>query len=225
MPRAGHLFGAGLAAMGIDPARIILVCESHPLRAVAATEEALAAQGVAAVICEYSALAKKSDLWMKAARRLQLAAEQGGTTGLMLGPPAAAAGFETRWYITPASQRVDEMVSAGEHVSAIKHKFDWQPCWQIELMHCRGGHPAETTTCWDIRSARFRPAAASPVLSLTSSSAKFVSNRAYSHQTYSGAIHSGVTHFDQPQTVRAFAGQSAGEKYPRRHTRQLHQTG
>ena len=157
MPRAGQLFGAGLAAMGIDPARIILVCESHPLRAVAASEEALAAQGVAAVICEYSALAEKSDLWLKAARRLQLAAEQGKTTGFMLGPSAAAAGFETRWHITPTRRYSQTNQTLEGQMPIAEYASDWQPCWQVELMHCRGGRPASLQLCWDIRSGRFRP--------------------------------------------------------------------
>ncbi len=39
----GILYGAGLAAIGIDPKRLILVDEPHPLRGVAAMEEVLGA--------------------------------------------------------------------------------------------------------------------------------------------------------------------------------------
>ena len=158
-PRCGQIFGAGLAAFGIDPGRVILVCESHPLRAIAACEEALSAQNVAAVICEYDALASKSDLWLKAARRLQLAAEQGHTTGIMLGPPAPAAGFESRWHLLPSayaapSARSSSGLSSGSS-SGTRYMPAWLPCWQVELHHCRGGYPLKQVIIWDHRTGRF----------------------------------------------------------------------
>jgi len=174
-PRTGIPFGDGLAALGLDPARIIFVCESHPLRAVAASEEALSADGVAAVICEYGPLAEKPDLWLKSARRMQLAAEEGQTTGIMLGPPTAAAGFETRWHITPSQNPFQRSASiqkgrqisghisghisgqiSGQNSGSFSGQASWQPCWQAELIYCRGGRPAEVRLCWDIQTGRFR---------------------------------------------------------------------
>lgn len=158
-PRTGIPFGDGLAALGLDPARIIFVCESHPLRAVAASEEALSADGVAAVICEYGTLAEKPDLWLKSARRMQLAAEEGQTTGIMLGPPTAAAGFETRWHITPSQNPFQKSgsIQKGRQTSGqISGQASWQPCWQAELIYCRGGRPAEVRLCWDIQTGRLR---------------------------------------------------------------------
>lgn len=173
MPRTGMPFADGLAALGLDPARIIFVCESHPLRAIAASEEALAADGVAAVMCEYGPLAEKSDLWLKAARRLQLAAEAGRTTGIMLGPPAIAAGFETAWHIMPAQNPSTKTAQAS--LASKEMQFDWQPCWQADLKHCRGGRPATVTLYWDINTGRFRTASSkriTPIFETSSYQAK-----------------------------------------------------
>jgi len=161
MPRTGIPFADGLAALGLDPARIIFVCESHPLRAIAASEEALAADGVAAVMCEYGPLAEKSDLWLKAARRLQLAAESGRTTGIMLGPSAPAAGFETAWHISPSQK--PSATGSQPILTQKERQQDWQPCWQAELKHCRGGRPAKVTLYWDVHTARFRAASSQTI--------------------------------------------------------------
>lgn len=128
--QAGQLYGPGLMALGLDPARFILVREGHPMRALAAMEEALSQRQVAAVICEYGPLAEKTDIWQKSARRLQLAAEQGGALGLMLGGSASAAGFETAWHIRPeiSPQQRQKMAQ-------------WHPVWQADLRYMRAGTP------------------------------------------------------------------------------------
>lgn len=124
----GQIFGQGLLAMGLDPARFIFVREGHPMRAVAAMEEALSQPKLSAVICEYGLLSEKSDMWMKTSRRLQLAAETGGAIGLMLGRHASASGFETAWQIDPA-------------ISQSEDPDMWDPCWQAQLRYMRGGAP------------------------------------------------------------------------------------
>ena len=125
---SGQLFAQGLLAMGLDPTQFIFVRESHPMRAVAAMEEALSQPKLNAVICEYGILSEKPDIWMKTGRRLQLAAETGGAIGLMLGRSASPSGFETAWHIAPdISQTSDPEI--------------WDPCWQVQLRYMRGGSP------------------------------------------------------------------------------------
>ena len=103
------LYGPGLAAFGLDPARLIVVTARRPADRLWAMEEGLRCPALAAVLGELDAL----DL--TAARRLQLAAETSGVTGFVLHPngghPAQATAV-TRWKITAAAAPV----SAGHGV-------------------------------------------------------------------------------------------------------------
>ena len=113
----GILYGAGLAAIGIDPRRLILVDEPHPLRGVAAMEEVLgaarqdgeAAIQIAAVIGDYAQLSRNSDLWQKTARRLQFVAEQADVLVIINGITSRiipAAGFESYWQVSTAVRQI-----------------------------------------------------------------------------------------------------------------------
>lgn len=144
--RSGQLFGAGLAALGLRPEQFIFVRESHPLRRMAACEEALATKGLSAVIQEYGPLHEKADLWQKSARRLQLACEAGTATAFLLGTGGSACGFESAWQIN-AAMRQTATDSANAH--------DWRPMWQAQLRHARGGYPAAANLIWDKASASF----------------------------------------------------------------------
>jgi protein ImuA len=72
------LYGPGLAAHGLDPARLVLVRDTRDTEILWAMEEGLRTSGVTAVIGEVGAL---PDV---ASRRLQLAAERSGITALAL---------------------------------------------------------------------------------------------------------------------------------------------
>lgn len=146
---AGQLYGPGLAQLGFDPARLVLVCESHPLRGMAAAEEALACRGVGAVIADYGMLASRPDMWQKAARRLQLAAEQGGTTAFVTAVSASPAGFETGWHLAPAHLAPAHLAPA--HLA----EPGWQPGWSVALQHIRGGRPWSGLLSWQPHSHRF----------------------------------------------------------------------
>ena len=141
---SGHLFGAGLSQMGLRPEQFIFIRESHPLRRMAACEEALGTKGLSAIIHEYGPLYEKTDLWGKSARRLQLACERGSATAFLIGAPAPASGFESAWHITPS------MPSAREAT-------DWRPSFHAQLTHARGGYPASANLIWDNQQARFIP--------------------------------------------------------------------
>lgn len=123
---------AGLLALGLDPACFMLV-EAAGQDALWAAEQALRSPALTAV----AAVLPPLDL--AAARRLQLAAEAGGTLGLILRPdeanqwqaPTAA---RTRWRITSLpghGSDPNKLGAAG---------------WRVDLLHARGARPGG----WDM---------------------------------------------------------------------------
>ncbi len=72
------LYGPGLAILGLDPARLVLVRAWRDAEILWAIEEGLRATGVAAVVGELGAFPAV------ASRRLQLAAERSGVTAFVL---------------------------------------------------------------------------------------------------------------------------------------------
>ena len=138
LPRP-DLYGPGLAALGLDPARLVLVQARRDAEILWAVEEGLRSAGVAAVVGELGIFPTV------ASRRLQLAAERSGVTAFVLrrwrdgaqaarerGLPNAAA---TRWRIA-AQPSVPVRAEPG-----IGH-----PRWRVELLRCRGGEPV----CWEV---------------------------------------------------------------------------
>ncbi len=114
---ADDLYPPGLAAWGLAPERVILVRAGREADRLWAMEEALRCPDLAVVVAEIGAL----DL--TAGRRLQLAAEAGQVTGLILHPPGARAANAgtTRWRVAAAPD----------------------DSWQLALERCRGGLPQE----------------------------------------------------------------------------------
>ena len=137
---SGMLYAAGLAAMGIDPGRLLIVDSPSPGARLAALEDILRTEGLAAVIVEYDRVSQSSDYWMRLARRAQLAAEASGVTGLLLGWPVAASGFDSLWQIAPSQPPGDVRAGAAH---------PWHPCWQVGLRHARGGRPWKSRLSWD----------------------------------------------------------------------------
>ena len=138
LPRP-DLYGPGLAAHGLDPARVVLVRAPRDAEIPWAMEEGLHAPGIVAVVGEVGTLPGI------ASRRLQLAAEHFGTTAFLLrrwrdggqaaherALPNAAV---TRWRIAALPSRP----MPGE--PGVGH-----PRWRIELLRCRGGEPV----CWEM---------------------------------------------------------------------------
>lgn len=126
------LHGPGLARWGLDPRRLLLVLAHDDRESVWALEEALRSPAVACAVAETGRL----DLTLS--RRLQLAAEAGGGTGLVLrpGPPDLAANAALgRW-------RVEPLALPGPRR------------WRLALWRCRGGAPG----AWTLRLDGDRPA-------------------------------------------------------------------
>ncbi len=74
----GDLYPPGLAAFGLDPAKVILLSAPSPAELLWALEEALRSHAIA------GALGEVDRLDLTASRRLQLAAGAGGGVGLLL---------------------------------------------------------------------------------------------------------------------------------------------
>ena len=135
----GALYGPGLAAVGVDPRRVIFVTVATTAEALWVLEEGLRCDALSAVVGEGAA----PDF--TASRRLQLAARQGQAMGLLLlpaGADARASAALTRW-------RVTSLASQGS-VS-----------WRVALEQCRGGRPH--TWKMEARDAALRGAVALPL--------------------------------------------------------------
>src|SRR6516164_9654827 len=140
LPRP-DLYGPGLAAHGLDPARVVLVRAPRDAELLWAMEEGLRAPGILAVVGEVGALPAI------ASRRLQLAAERSGIIAFLLrrwrdgqaarerALPNAAA---TRWRIAAMPSRA---LRNEPGVGCAR--------WRVELVRCRGGEPA----CWEVEVA------------------------------------------------------------------------
>jgi len=120
--------GHGLNALGLDPARVILVETQHEKQSLWAIEEALRSNVSAAVV---GVIEKELDL--KTSQRLHFTA---GSTGrlLLLLRPADAAGSSaavTRWRIRAAKATRDRF-------GLIAHLR-----WHVALERCRNGRPGE----------------------------------------------------------------------------------
>jgi protein ImuA len=143
---AGRLYGHGLAAFGIDPARLLLVSAAREKDALWAVEEGLRTEGLAAVIGEVDG----GDF--TATRRLALACLEYRMPALLLRPPAkAAAGSAaaTRWCIAAHPGATDPLDA----------RMPLHPRWRIELLKCRGGRPGAWTVEWSYATHRFSLAA------------------------------------------------------------------
>jgi protein ImuA len=95
----GELYAPGLAALGLDPASLLIVETTRAADVLWAMEEGLKSSGLALVI------GQPGRVDLTPARRLSLAAKHAATPCLLLTPhnaPAAAA-TSTRWRISPAA--------------------------------------------------------------------------------------------------------------------------
>jgi protein ImuA len=126
------LFAPGLAAAGLAPDRVLYAECGRDEDVLAVMEEGLRHGGLAAVVGEVRRAA------MPVGRRLQLAAEEGGTPALMLrrwrgnedplAPPSAAV---TRWRLACAPSAPLPVPGIG------------RPRWRLILARQRGGAPFE----------------------------------------------------------------------------------
>jgi protein ImuA len=140
----GRLHGHGLNALGLDPARLILVETAHRKETLWAMEEAVRSAAPAAVAGVIDTL----DL--KTSQRLHLAATDAGLPVFLLRPAAAleSSAAATRWRIGTAKAARD------------RFGLVTQPRWHLQLERCRNGRPGEWVVEYDHVAHRFSLAAA-----------------------------------------------------------------
>ncbi|MEC7591917.1 MAG: hypothetical protein VYA64_00650 [Pseudomonadota bacterium] len=145
----GRPHGPGLAALGVDPSRLLWLAGGPRADRLWAFEEALRTPGLMAAILEAPSTTADRRA-TTAARRLQLAAEQGGGHGFILRPEASAHGLgglvESRWRVT---------ARPGQGT-------DWRPVWQVELLRARGHRHGVWPVLWDPLNARLTAAPETP---------------------------------------------------------------
>ncbi len=125
----GRFYGPGLAAFGLDPARLILVSPASPVDCLWTMEEALRLGAFAAVIGEIDG--RLNALSLTATRRLQLMAEENGRPAFLLTGHGKASGTSaavTRWVVkaAPSGPTVEDAALVG------------RPRWHTRLEKCRG---------------------------------------------------------------------------------------
>jgi hypothetical protein len=139
----GRLHGHGLNALGLDPARLILVETAHRKETLWAMEEAVRSAAPAAVVGVIDTL----DL--KLSQRLHLAATDASLPVFLLrpAPTLESSAAATRWRIGPAP--------------AVRDRFGLvtQPRWHLQLERCRNGRPGEWVVEYDHVAHRFSLAA------------------------------------------------------------------
>ncbi|MDI1295955.1 MAG: hypothetical protein PSY12_08740 [bacterium] len=127
----GRLYGPGLAAFGLDPARLLLGVMQDEAMLLRAAADALRCPGLAAVVVECWGNPRILDL--TASRRLTLAAEGSGVTALLLrldAQPSPSAA-ETRWQVAAAP--------SGAATGASGDRLLGRSAFYIELLRRRAG--------------------------------------------------------------------------------------
>jgi len=124
--QAGALHPAGLAAIGIDPARLIIGVLPDAAAVLRAAVDGLRCPALGSVMIALMGDPRALDL--TASRRLALAAETHGVTAILLrlGGQVAPNAAQTRWRVAAAP-------SAPMAADVPGH-----PAWDIELMRQRG---------------------------------------------------------------------------------------
>ncbi|WP_260581688.1 ImuA family protein [Sphingopyxis sp. PET50] len=125
--RGGHIYAPGIAELGGDPDRLLLIEAPDPKLLLACANDAIRCAGSAAVIVE--SWGRWPALDLTAGRRLALGARDAGTTLLMLRLAAAPSPSvaETRWSVAAAPSRALEANAPGA------------PAFDLELLRWRGG--------------------------------------------------------------------------------------
>lgn len=131
--RTGHIYAPGIAELGGDPDRLLLVETADPKMLLACANDAIRCAGSTAVIVE--SWGKFPLLDLTAGRRLALGARDAGTTLLMLRLNAVPAPSvaETRWSVAAAASHALEANAPGA------------PAFDLELLRWRGGPAGQ---CW-----------------------------------------------------------------------------
>jgi protein ImuA len=165
--QGGRPHAAGLADLGLDAARLLLVVVADEAALLRAAADAARCTGLGTLLVE--TWGRSPGLDLTATRRLMLAAEASGVTVLSLRVgaeqiPSAAA---TRWGIAPVAS------------SALAANAPGLPAFDIELLRRRGGPPgARWRVEWNRDAKSFVPLAGSGRSALPGAGLPLVAGRA-----------------------------------------------
>jgi hypothetical protein len=136
--RSGTFYPPAAAAFGIDLAQMLILRPADDAAELWALDQALRSTGVGAV---YAAC---GPLDVRDFRRLQLAAESGGTLGVLVRPArlrGQPSWSETQWEICRVHERSEMHHQRSRKVhfarGGLMHPTAWQ--LRVELVRCRGG--------------------------------------------------------------------------------------
>lgn len=148
---AGALSMSGLAELGLDPRRVVMVRAADVESALRSSADALACDALGAVVLELWGDVRQFDLVVS--RKLTLAAQSSGVTGLMLRMAAQPlpSTAETRWMLRAAHSPPDSAWSA------------WgAPRFDAELLRNRHGQCGRWIMEWKCDECQFSEPSAYP---------------------------------------------------------------
>ncbi len=160
---AGALYAPGLAALGLDPGRIVEVAARRPDEALWAFEAGLSCAGLTAVICQVRRPAMRGPAMrgvdkafdLAATRRLSLKAREAGVCGLLvrLAAPPGPSAAQTRWRVVAASSRPfggpAELFAGGFFAAEHFSGGIGRTAWRLRLEKNRGGRTGAFTVEWN----------------------------------------------------------------------------
>lgn len=150
--RRADLYGPGLAWLGLDPGRLVMVRAANDRDLFWTLEEGGREPCFAAVVGEIPGI----DL--TASRRLQLVAGMSGVTVFLLHrPPYGRPGMQasaamTRWRMTPQPSAI---LGRKPGMSGPRLAELGAPRWKLELLRARGGRPGQWIVELDHETRRF----------------------------------------------------------------------
>ena len=134
----GTPYGPGLGPLGVNTRRLLMVKTRRDVDLLWSMEEALRCSDLAVIVGEGVVPN------LTAARRLQLAAEAGGTTALLIVPSSATVSVAALTYWRVAAARAPATTLPTLH-----------PVWDVELVRCRGGKPGQWRMEWQHEAFHF----------------------------------------------------------------------
>ena len=165
----GSLSMHGLIELGLDPRCLVTVRASDVESALRTAADALACDALGAVVLEVWGQAKQLDL--VASRKLTLAAQASGVTGLLLRIAAEPlpSTAETRWIVRAAHSPPEAPSGAPLPAAAWVPAAAWgSPCFDVELIRNRHGPTGRWIMEWKCDECLFseatdpQPLAATP---------------------------------------------------------------
>lgn len=137
LARGNDLYPPGLAPYGIEAGQLLIVTGLNRQADMLWTmEEALRCSALAGVVAEVEAIG------LAAGRRLMLAAEGTGVLGLVLSRGGGGKGRRGGAGVTAAVSRWRVTTVPGLDGGGAEAR------WLVQVLHCRGGRPAEWVVEW-----------------------------------------------------------------------------